>query len=1265
VDLNLKRTGDVSLDANSYSAQLQAAAEDWTHGSYPRTVLIGLGGTGSKSLIELRRLILERYGDPRALEAVSFLSIDTDLASIRPPAESEKPHPLEAQLAFATDERLNLGGEEFKTLIGPNIVQNPHIRDWWDEAALPSDAFNPGQGAGQIRPLSRLLLFAKKGEFDSAFDVAYGKVTSQKVKSPRVNTAAKVRIVVIAGLAGGTGSGAFMDIGAMIQERLRTQGNYTLESYLVTPGIFQTVEKSYPKAAANGFAALRELNHYLAHPFTARWGRNEEPVEACGLFDRYVLMTGTNAAGQTVANPSDCYRAIAENLFLDFGAGPMSGWVQGVRSNREQYLRSAVTYSYKLPTAGGGHKDTHADEWRNAFSSFGISKLVFPSWRLLNRAKYQLAGKMVELLDPGRRASIDDLITRHRNQFMFDAGFLQGELTGSGRHWLIRNRLARQSGAGPDINTVYDHLRKYEEDLKAAAESMFTEKNTEAHAADIWQELAANWGEPESKGAGGDWPNRITQNRRALVKEVEEQLPRTIEEFRGRPAVGLSGCIAILRDILVILEKPHDQALYRRWFQEKKADWDKTRTRAEQQYRDRIKRAHRASKGLLPQQAPHEFAVEKAAESFLEHWKARVNLFLADEAVKAIDRIKMIVNNQLARLEALVERMAGLAAEYQVRADFYAEPHASLLVKEIEVPAGFDDLLSYYLGTQPEEREERLERLLDRGLRKMGLTTLDALESRLTSDGEGFRDNLSSQAFYALRGENGQTAAFGDAQDDAKDGFVERHSILKVLNDMDGAERRKLFKQLYDKGLPWVFQARDDALMSEQKPHGDSFLGFVAPANDSVSGEMLDWLEQNTVPPYRRPQAVRAHDPAEIIFYTEINAFAVYYPSEVSDLRQKYDSFVNNDSVITPLHLHQDWHTFQPPIPWKIAQLASLQRAWNLLIKAQMLGVVRSISMRRDDDVRYTWQHRRVTGPFEVKWIDLGPEGHVIRRLMAGDRRTSSHLISDDVRKVQERFLKRSGGSWAHLLALADYYYYCIFPVRSSELKGGLNVTVGSMQNLVCTELREEWRRQAVSAGADADRLDLELKELFDRLMKWTVPCYRDETHVVPSTSDIAKTHRADDWLLLDPIGVQVEELCAKGQLKSSYDHDGSLILEFPRLAIDWSFFEVDTQDELDQPEELAEITPTIVPGEATPPPDPNAKYYYGKGREQLGELVISEIIEHVVASPDLAHRVWRESFGAEWKLVEDVPEIVALLPKPKATPPPLPVGPPPLPDDG
>lgn len=1264
MDLNFKRTGDVGLDANSYSDQLKKAAENWADGSYPRTVFIGLGGTGSKSLIELRRLILERYGAPLALEGISFLSIDTDLASIRPPAEDKRPHPLEAQLAFATDERLNLGGEEFKALIGANIVHNPHIRDWWDEAALPSDAFNPGQGAGQIRPLSRLLLFARKGEFDASFDHAYQKVTSQKVKSPRVNTAAKVRIVVIAGLAGGTGSGAFQDIGAMIQERLKTQGNFTLEAYLVTPGIFQSVEKSYPKAAANGFAALRELNHNLAHPFTARWGRNEEPVTKHGLFDRYILMTGTNAAGQTVASPGDCYRAIAESLFLDFGAGEMSGWVQGVRSNREQYLRSAVTYAYKLPIAGGGHKDTHADEWRNAFSSFGISKLVFPSWRLLNRAKYQLAGKMVELLDPGRRASIDDLITRHRNQFMYDAGFLQGELAGSSRSWLIRNRLARQTGAGPEISSVYDHLRKYEEELKAAAESMFTEKNTEAHAADIWLELAAHWGEPESKGNGGDWPNRITANRRALVKEVEEQLPRTIEDFRVRPAVGLSGCIAILRDILVVLEKPHDQALYRRWFQEKKADWDKARTNAERKYRDRIKRAHRASKGILAQQGPHELAVGLAAESFQEHWKARINLFLADEAVKAIDRIKRIVQHQLTRLEELTERMTGLIGEYRVRADFYAEPHASLLVKELEVPAGFDDLLSYYLGTQPEEREERLERLLQRGLRKMGLTTLEALEAKLTSDYEGFRDNLSAQAFRALRGSEGKTTHFSGEEEEPKDGFVERHSILKVLNQMDGAERRKLFKQLYDKGLPWVFQARDDALMSEQKPHGDSFLGLATP-NDTVSGEMLDWLEQNTVPPYRRPTAVGTRDPAEIIFYTELNAFAVYYPSEVSDLRQKYDSFVNNDSVLTPLHLHQDWHTYQPPIPWKITQLASLQRAWKLLIKAQMLGVVRSISMRRDDDVRYTWQHRRVTGPFEVKWIDLGPEGHVIRRLMTDDQRSSRRLIADDVRQAQDRFIKSAGGSWAQLLALADYYYYCIFPVQLSQLRGGLNVTVGSMQNLVCTELRAEWRRQAMSAGVDPELVDVELKKLFDRLMKWTVPCYRDETHVVPATPSVPQTRRADDWLLMEPIGRQVEELCATGQLRSAYDHQGALMLEFPRLAIDWSFFEQSKQADVGGGNEPIDISSTGSSGQPAPSPGPEeARYYYGRGPEQLGELTVAQIVEHVVASPDLAHRVWKESFGAEWKLVGDVPEIMTLLPRPKSTMPPLPVGPPPLPHD-
>ncbi|HYN20588.1 MAG TPA: tubulin-like doman-containing protein, partial [Thermoanaerobaculia bacterium] len=280
-----------------YTKRLEEEARRRERGIYPRTIFIALGGTGAKALMHLRRMVIERFGGLDSLEGVAYLSIDTDVRSQEPSAEEEKKSPLDKAISFSKDERINVK-VDFKNYVGPNLIHHPQIREWWDEAALPNTEFNLEIGAGQIRQLSRLAFFTNRDEIQEGIGRAYRKVTSISIEGSRVDTASKVRVVVVAGLAGGTGSGMLFDLAAQLQDQLGHHELPSLEAFLVLPGGFSTVEqgKNYPKVAANGFAALKELNHYLVHPFSVRWQAQSLPIEVLGLFERYVLFSGTNAS---------------------------------------------------------------------------------------------------------------------------------------------------------------------------------------------------------------------------------------------------------------------------------------------------------------------------------------------------------------------------------------------------------------------------------------------------------------------------------------------------------------------------------------------------------------------------------------------------------------------------------------------------------------------------------------------------------------------------------------------------------------------------------------------------------------------------------------------------------------------------------------------------------------------------------------------------------------------------------------------------------
>jgi hypothetical protein len=192
-----------------------------------------------------------------------------------------------------------------------------------------------------------------------------------------------------------------------------------------------------------------------------------------------------------------------------------------------------------------------------------------------------------------------------------------------------------------------------------------------------------------------------------------------------------------------------------------------------------------------------------------------------------------------------------------------------------------------------------------------------------------------------------------------------------------------------------------------------------------------------------------------------------------------------------------------------------------------------------------------------------------------------------------------------------------------------------------------------------------------------------------------------------------VQGWVAEGWLKQQRDAFGELASTFPRLALNWSFF----RPPEDQPERLAqgegfwykgptgsqsgldlagiaalvrqdpaarhrvfgrgwsawrdaaEIPELQALLQADAPrssaPAAGESYHYACDGERLGQRGAAEIAEAFAARRGADHRVWQKAFGRTWKPVQEVPELMALVPPEIEEPPPLPDDePPPLPDD-
>ena len=1300
-----------SVDHDSYLQRLREYADAAEHGYYPPTILIGLGGTGAKALQHLRRMLLERLGTVE-LPGVAFLSVDTDTASVRPAAtEREGTHPYDELIAFRQEERIDVKAN-FSAII-ENMAQHPHIREWWDESLPITKSFNLEKGAGQLRPLSRLVFFENKRELQAALRRCWSKVTSQDVDAKRVDVSSSVRVVMVAGWAGGTGSGMFLDMAALVRNTFTAK---TIERHgiFVLPKVFERVESEFPKLAANGFAALRELNHYLAQPFEVQWDAQTQ-VRIQGLFDRYVLVSGSNCLGETMKQDSDAYRAIGEALFLDFAGGPLKSWVEGVRINREQYLKSFVSYSYRIDTPDGTTQETHADEWKTAFTSFGIAKLVFPSWRLLNYAKYDLAAQMVQLLDPGKAHSIADVITEWRNRFMREAGFFQGEWTDEQeqhrRFWQIRDALAHQSGVNQDVQNVYDHVAELAREWEADAESMFAEKTTSEDGRAAMRRIGKLFGDPDSPGNEGDWALQILENRKSLVRDVTTTLTDVIEAFQAKRGIGPSGVRQILENVLEELGRPHDRAFYTDWFRHRRSIEGKNAEEARLDWEKRLKIADQSSRGFMRSSDNHKAALEEAAKCLVAHWRARVNEYICAEGVKAIEGITQALRDQLTRLDAVLEKMASLESHYLRCRAHFEKPIQSTLFIELPVHEDYTKLLEPYLGINADARAEKLERLLDRGLRKMGVDTLAKLEIALSGKLDQFRENLAAQAFFALKGDDtGRTADFVEDGDDPQQGFLERYSVLKALKAMSTDERRAKLESLYRLGLPWVTEAINDPTNGIARPVPDAFLGIQPRADTPFAAELTEQLGSMEQKGFR-PLQVQIADPSELVFYTEWSAFAAYFVNEVCDLKPQYESLLYDRVKPQALHLHQDYHQFPRLIPLTEHEVRDYKVAWKRFHQAQMLGILCSRHRRRGDDVRVTFSYRKRTTSLDTTWDEVGVEATVLRNLMT-DRQFAAQIARDIEGRIQE--LMQSSGTYADLLALADYYYYCVYPNVNEDVQSGAVAVQarGSMQNLVLHELRREWRQLALEKGMAAERIDAHRATRLESLTEWSVPIARTKGLPVPGSVDVPEEQRVEDWALLQPARTAVRAFVEAGWVKQHRDAFGDRATSFPRLAVNWSFF----RPPADQPERLSsattywykgpsgshsgvgldqiagwvqqdpssrhrvfgrgwkawldasevpELAALLAPASDEPPPvgDGSIEYHHACDGQQLGKRSAAEIAQAVVARRDAEHKVWTKAFGRSWKLVAEVPEIMVLVP-PDDEPPPLDDEPPPLDDD-
>ncbi|MEH2069871.1 MAG: tubulin-like doman-containing protein [Nostoc sp.] len=278
------------------------------------TVVIGLGGTGYEVVLKLKKRFIDVYGS--VPEVIRFLSIDTT-ENIQ---EREK-SPDGIKVFLEPNELYAISVANPGQLIGG---RNDHIDEWWPKDKVPTNCIL--SGAGQIRARGRLALFAKVADINALIGQAINAVREIRASKQvfrenfQVSNRDGVEVYVVGSLAGGTGSGTFLDAAFLARQYLNSFSNIT--GVFVLPRVFANLSQTH-LVKSNAYGALKEIEHFWglspSNSIEIDYGISKIKADR-PPFDAVFLIDGVNKNGTVVSRPDDLQNLVADGLYIQIGS---------------------------------------------------------------------------------------------------------------------------------------------------------------------------------------------------------------------------------------------------------------------------------------------------------------------------------------------------------------------------------------------------------------------------------------------------------------------------------------------------------------------------------------------------------------------------------------------------------------------------------------------------------------------------------------------------------------------------------------------------------------------------------------------------------------------------------------------------------------------------------------------------------------------------------------------------------------------------------
>ena len=1206
------------------------------------TLFIGIGGTGMQVLMRVRRRILNTLwggaGNRTRIEGLAdfpiaqFIHFDLDNGAVIESGESQAKDLQFDQVKFTDDDKVVESFDMDKYSRDEDSLEKyPHIKEWLPltPQRIRELRFDMSSGAGQIRAVSRLYFFDKYAKIRDKIRL---KLKALKAGLSHERQLAELglrmetnrfRIVIVGSVAGGTGSGSFLDMGLLARWLARSEvGAADVELMLFLPTGYTKANKD--RVEANGYAALMELESAMMgnKGYVGRWDAYDRPELTREPYSEVYLIDSGNLAQQHTKDVSDVYHMVADSLFEDFASADFARAKRSIAVNQAQHKNSL--YNAPVPQDRFGDMRLY---FSKRFSSFGMAVLDTRQEAARDERAHRWAGAMLQAFFGvgGTDAGANRATDTQRDNFLAANMFLKGTPFSDFPEFSDKSiELKRSSGDFIDFRVVDELLEDRHGHLLAGVENRvntrindirtgFDRSEWPAQVRDAMKHLERDAVRDQDSTADTT-EDRISKRRREVLEDVKKVVRDQLYGYLDNKEFGgLEYVLSLVEQIKDRIEAPGSGLTAQignnaeRYREIKEA----VRSREYERLLNNLEQT-RSTFGFLSNG-------EKQAGVVMDHLRTEMANALkfhlrakaADESVILLGELSRWLGNRVGVDAQGRAQWNGLVGELQSGREGVLAMLAELKTANTILQKDLDKEHATLIVIPVTEKDIALP---------------SAATLRQWAD-DAFKDMGGSKALFPMLGEPAQRGLILAKVTRMAENMIATAGLLEgatstpdplfeALEQMDVSERLDRFRKLLACSMPWI----DANMAGDFTVVSDQFKCVIGVANAAAFKAKFGAELESCVPTQvgitvSQLEIVETGIRGRAVCYCELAGVPMTVLRGLEGWRTSYRKEGDNDKA--PTHTHIDPTQFTHPIAPNTDEMKRLAEDFGEFLQAIMLGVL----TRHTGRVVPPGQYQFAVEPGDLRRI--GNERAIRQNGMPASYEKNIAL------RIEEKLTALDAVQTAAMAALAKYYERTVYAPKLVAQADGSQLPYVGFGSAISAELGARLRESARRKGMASDELDRTVQALLGRLKEWA-------NVIGDSDGD------AYDW--------EVREPEADGQPRLKYAIKGEM-LEAGRL------------EQLLRPAVAAAAPVAPAFGMAPPPlggmPPPLVEYQYflGINGQQQGPFTAQQIVQYVQAGQVVpgTTKVWRAGLPA-WVDLAQFPELAPLF---LSAPPPL--MPPPL----